>query len=178
MRRSHFHQSLHSMSRGMSSSRRTHHHNSYNPRFNSSGHYGRRGYMGGSGYYGRRRYGPWGYYGYGGSGAVILGFIFFIFILFLANPLLGLIAIIGTIVYVSRKDKRKPRGNSPLYQQSQQRYIPQNQQKDTSRPKQVATKPVTTPAGYQQRPMAKACSACGAGLLPESKFCSECGTTV
>jgi len=160
------------MSRQMSSSRRTHHHNSFNPRFNSSGHYRRRGLMGGGGYYGRRRYGPWGYYGYGGFGLALVGFIFLIPIVFILNPILGVIAIVAILIYVSRKDQRKTRGTP-----SPNQYVSQSQRNTISSPKQVSTKPVTSSAGYQQRPKAKSCKVCGAGLLTDSKFCSECGTT-
>ena len=114
--------------------------------------YGHRGYYGGYG----MGYG----YGSGIGGGIIIFFI--MLMIFGGNAFFFLILlIIGAIIYNNRS-KSRARARPP----------PQ---------RHYSTPPSTQPPsrstqGYKQRPKAKFCLACGAGLLQESLFCSECGT--
>ncbi|MHA2402365.1 MAG: zinc ribbon domain-containing protein [Candidatus Kariarchaeaceae archaeon] len=115
--------------------------------------YGHRGYYGGYG----MGYG----YGRGIGGGIFLFFI--LLMIFGGNLFFFLILLIVAAVIYNSRSKSKARSRPP------QRY-------HTTPPRTQPTSSGTQT--YKQRPKAKFCPACGAGLLQESQFCSECGTKV
>ncbi|MHA2249191.1 MAG: hypothetical protein ACXAD7_02460 [Candidatus Kariarchaeaceae archaeon] len=119
-------------------------------------------------HYGHHRYRRRGYYGGYGyspfSGLLVFGiFFFFIFFAILgpyAVPVIILI-VVGYLFFNRNKAKssyRTPPSRTP-------------QVRPAARPLPASSQPK-----YHQRPKAKFCKACGVGLLPDSLFCSECGT--